>query len=173
MRLFSSLISTCSCRAHLLSRLTVRVIRGTSDIATLGETCCGLVLNSVHDKDAIAILLMDTVWIATRSFRAIPRQRIRGVSFAPIAKARLLAAVSWGIGRRPNPLADAVNECRTLRKIELRSHSARFYASLGTRDARWVAKQRGRGEVENAARIPLLHTPDDGGYLNSAITALH
>jgi len=55
-------------------------------------------------------------------------------------------------------------------------NTLRPHSSLGYRPPApetWLANEKGHGEVENAAPIPLLHTPDAGGYQNSEITALH
>ena len=51
-------------------------------------------------------------------------------------------------------------------------NTVRPHSSLGYRlpapVARHLESNMGYGEVETATRFPLLHTPDDGGYLNSA-----
>jgi transposase InsO family protein len=56
-------------------------------------------------------------------------------------------------------------------------NTVRPHSSLGYRPpapAPWqVESHREHGEVETATRFPLLHTPDDGGYLNSTKAALH
>jgi putative transposase len=54
-------------------------------------------------------------------------------------------------------------------------NTVRPHSSLGYRPPgpeAWAAKSMGHGEVETAARFPLLHTPD-GDYLNSETAALH
>jgi transposase InsO family protein len=71
----------------------------------------------------------------------------------------------------------SIKELRVLvERWRVHFNTVRPHSSLGYRPPvpeAWLANQKGCGEVENAARIPLLHTPDDGGYLNSEITALH
>jgi len=71
----------------------------------------------------------------------------------------------------------SIKELRVLaERWRVHFNTLRPHSSLGYRPPApeaWLAKDKGHGEVENAARIPLLHTPDDGGYLNSEITALH
>ena len=71
----------------------------------------------------------------------------------------------------------SIKELRVLvERWRVHFNTLRPHSSLGYRPPApetWLAKDKGHGEVENAARIPLLHTPDDGGYLNSAISALH
>jgi transposase InsO family protein len=54
-------------------------------------------------------------------------------------------------------------------------NTVRPRSSLGYRPPApeaWLAKSMGHGEVETAARFPLLHTPDCGGTTNSS-AALH
>src|SRR5258707_7440505 len=55
-------------------------------------------------------------------------------------------------------------------------NTVRPHSSLGYRppapQAWMTTNHMGHGEVETAARLPLLHTPD-GGHLNSKINALH
>jgi transposase InsO family protein len=53
----------------------------------------------------------------------------------------------------------------------VRPHSALGYKPPAP-EAWMTTNHKGYGEVETAARLPLLHTPD-GGYLNSKINALH
>jgi putative transposase len=72
----------------------------------------------------------------------------------------------------------SIKELRVLvERWRVHFNTLRPRSSLGYRPPTpetWLAKyNKGHGEVENATRIPLLHTPDDGGYLNSEITALH
>ena len=71
----------------------------------------------------------------------------------------------------------SIKELRVLvERWRVHFNTLRPHSSLGYRPPApeaWLANQKGHGEVENAARVPLLHTPDDGGYLNSEITALH
>jgi transposase InsO family protein len=55
-------------------------------------------------------------------------------------------------------------------------NTVRPHSSLGYRPpapVAWLANETGHGEVESTQRFPLPHTPDDGGYLNSPIAALH
>ena len=71
----------------------------------------------------------------------------------------------------------SIKELRVLvERWRVHFNTLRPHSSLGYRPPApeaWLANDKGHGEVENAARIPLLHTPDDGGYLNSAMPALH
>ena len=71
----------------------------------------------------------------------------------------------------------SIKELRVLvERWRVHFNTLRPHSSLGYRPPApevWLASQKGHGEVEYAARVPLLHTPDDGGYLNSEITALH
>ena len=53
----------------------------------------------------------------------------------------------------------------------VRPHSALGYKPPAP-EAWMTTNHMGHGEVETAARLPLLHTPD-GGHLNSKINALH
>jgi putative transposase len=71
----------------------------------------------------------------------------------------------------------SIKELRVLvERWRVHFNTLRPHSSLGYRPPApetWLDNSKGHGEVENAPRIPLLHTPDDGGYLNSAISALH
>lgn len=62
----------------------------------------------------------------------------------------------------------SIKELRVLvERWRVHFNTVRPHSSLGYRPPApeaWLANDKGHGEVENAARIPLLHTPDDGGY---------
>jgi hypothetical protein len=79
----------------------------------------------------------------------------------------------------PEPL-----RTRILLKIKIRVLAERWrvhyntvrpHSSLGYKPPApeaWIPKSTGHGEVETAARFPLLHTPDGDGLTNSSV-ALH
>ncbi len=70
----------------------------------------------------------------------------------------------------------SITELRVLvERWRVHFNTVRPHSSLGYKPPvpeAWLANDKRRGEVERAARIPLLYTPDDG-HLNSAIAALH
>ena len=70
----------------------------------------------------------------------------------------------------------SMKELRVLaERWRIHYNTVRPHSSLGYKPPApeaWLTNNKGHGEVENATRFPLLHTPD-GDYLNSEVNALH